>query len=200
MRTPLSRSKFYLATTVLGFAGVLTPFLPFYELFGSDSPLDAVRAVVGFTDDFWIGLLGAPFFGAIPISAASLRWIYFGQPSKSELGIAFGSALVAVLATLAATVEISQSVTDSTGKRLVVALPFLILALTGTFVWRLWRSQLPCLPTAVAAMQFAYCANALICLLVCWGVWVIGAVVTLFTVVVYALQLLLLLQTESGHA
>jgi hypothetical protein len=192
MRTPLSRSKLYLATTLLGCAGLVTPFLQFAY---GESPLSVI------TEAFQGVLLGLPFFLAIPISAASLRWMFLGQPARWELGITFGSALITGLGILAPMVRlVYEPFSFSPGEWVVLALPLSILALASVYIWRRWRSRMPAAQTAAAAMQFAYCANALLCLAGFWKERQIGAYVTLFTVVIYALQLLLQLRTESESA
>lgn len=191
MSTNTPRSTLYIAITAIGLVGMVTPFLPFTD---DTSPLEAVEAVVDPNDMFfWFFLLSGPFFLAILVSIASIRLMVFGEPSRSELVIAYCSAIIMACMLLFFTIRtISESPPSTLSDWLWVAFPLPPIALGSALIVRSWRLGVPSGLIAVTAMQLAYVANALLCLCAFWGDWKIGAILTLVTAAVYVGQALCL--------
>lgn len=199
MGTNPSRSALYVATIALGLVGMATPFLPFkYDV----SPLGAAAQVVNpHSDFFWLFLVGSPFFLAILVSIASIRLMVLGKSTRSELAIAYCSSIIMACATLF--LMIAQGISDwpfTLHDWLSLALPCATIALGCTLVVRSWRLRVPPGLIAVTAMQSAYVANALLCLLSYWPDWQIGAICTLLTVLAYVGQALLLVLRKEFRA
>ena len=191
MGTNTSRSTLYIAITALGLVGIVIPFLPFTEHI---SPLQAVE-VVAKPEDFMpvtIAFLGGPFFLAILVSIASLRLVVFGKPSRSELAIEYCSSMIAACATLFITIDIIASKSTEPTDWYSLAVAWASIALGIALVLRSWRNGVASGLIAVASMQIAYVANALLCLVLffLYQGWQIGAKLTLFTLVVYVVQVL----------
>ena len=73
------RSIVHLLLTVVGITGIVGLFLPFAD---STSPVDAVS-------DRELWRLALPFFLAVLVSAASIRWVISGSFSRPERAIAY---------------------------------------------------------------------------------------------------------------
>ena len=186
MGTNTFHSNLYTAITALGLIGIVIPFLPFTEHI---SPLQAVE-VVARPEDFipvTIAFLGVPFFLAILVSIASLRLVVFGEPSRSELAIEYCSSMIAACATLFMTIDMASKSTEPT-EWFCLSVVWATIVGGSTLVVRSWRKGVTSGLIAVAAMQIAYVANALLCLVAFWPGWQIGAKLTLFTLVVYVGQ------------
>jgi hypothetical protein len=184
MSTNASRSTLHVAITAFALVGIVTPFLPFtYDV----SPLAAVAAVAyPHSDDFWLCLLGSPFFLAILVSIASIRLMVFGKSSRSELAVAYCVSIIMACATLFFTIRnISESWPSTLHDWFSLALPWAAIALGSALIVRSWLLRVPSGLIAVTTMQSAYVANALLCLFGFWPDWQIGAIVTLLTVSVY---------------
>lgn len=187
MSTNTSRSTLYAAITALGLVGVVTPFLPF--TFFDTSPLYAVKTLVKPDYGSKIYLLGGPFFLAILVSIASIRLVVFGKPRRSELAIAYCASIVMACATLL-TASFGIFEANQPIEWYSIALACTTILVGGRLVLTSWRKGVASGLIAVAGMQAAYVANALFCLILSYGDWLIGAKLTLVTVTVYIAQML----------
>ena len=166
---------------VLGLAGVLTPFLPFaYKV----SPLGVF---IDYHQHLALMLVAAPFFLAFFISLGALR---VGFPSKAEtvaawvLSIGLSAAMLIHWGK-----EFLRGLQTSLGwnaeESAALAVWLLsIAALTVLVVWLL-RHRNPSM-AALIAMQGAYSANALFCLICFWSGLESGAALAAVTILLYA--------------
>jgi hypothetical protein len=191
--TVLTRLHSYLVT--LGVIGIVTIFLPFAH---DVSPLDVVIAVgteifagnlTGVDELGWkLTLIASPFCLAIPITVACVRRLWAGGPSRWEWVTAYVLALATGGMTLAIVgwglfegVPGGSSLADNFG----FFSPLVVLPLGTGWVVRNWRHGLAHALNAVGAMQVAYIASAIFCLVTFRDDWDSGAYVTLVTVIIY---------------
>ena len=170
----------HLVLTILGMAGVAGLFLPF--VYGV-SPVAAA-----FHEHMW--LLALPSFLAPLAIAASVRWIMSGSFSRLERAIAYllSTAMVAMLLVIYA-----DSENWPTGLQewiSFVAAPA-VWFLGAYFLFRNSRNPASRAFNPVLALQTAYIANGLLCLLAFYGEWQVGAYFVLVTASVFALQIIL---------
>jgi hypothetical protein len=195
LTTKGNRSRSQVLITALGSAGVLLIFLPFTW---STSPLSAV--IRGRSANIW--QLGLPFFLAILVTVASIRRLVSGRWSRSETIVDYITALIMMCVTLSlygrnlgwpidlANLEWPQS----TREQFAMSIPLLSVIIGVPLILRNRRRGLPEGWNAVVSMQIAYFANGLLCLLAFIGDWQIGAYLTLFTIMVYLIQI-----SRGGH-
>lgn len=176
-----------------GLTGIVALFLPFTE---GVSPVDAALSY------FW--KIATPFFLSILISGASIRWAVSRSLSRVERWVAYMLSCASAFATLFF-VFLSLNWWPSNAQDWVSrALPVPVLALGAFAVIRNARfGMLPDL-SAVMAMQVAYLANSLLCLVGFWGDWgggwQIGAYFVLVASVIYLVQIVLIsIQSRPQH-
>jgi hypothetical protein len=177
MRQQTHRSIVHLLLTVAGMSGIAGLFLPF--TYGT-SPVDAA-----FTD-LW--RLALPFFLAILASAASLRWVISGSFSARERAIAY------VVSASMAGVTLSQwfpfEVKPANNQEwFALVSPGPILALGVYFLIRNSRMESSSKFNPVMAIQIAYLANAVLCLITFFPDWQLGAYCVLVAALVFVLQI-----------
>jgi hypothetical protein len=161
------RRSFCMLAVVLGFAGVLSLFLPFAS---GESPVSVVSRPEAFSGIWQIAL---PFFLAPLISAASMRWIFSGRLSTLENAVACLAGLGAVFLTL---FVLFQAPRPATLRDWLASAAALIIILAGSpVIFRNWRSGMPLGLNAILSMQVAYLANGSLCLIAFWGEWQSGA-------------------------
>ncbi len=174
------RSMVHLLLTIIGMIGIVGLFLPF--TYGT-SPVDAVS-------DRELWRLALPFFLAVLVSAASIRWVISGSFSRRERAIAY------VVSTLMAGVTLSLWFPFKEGPStiqewLAFVSPEPILALGVYFLIRNSRMGTSGKFNPVMAIQLAYLANAVLCLIVFFGDWQAGAYCVLVAVLAFVLQIVL---------
>jgi len=172
--------------TVAGLTGIAGLFLPFTS---NTSPADVLDG------DMW-GLwpLALPFFLAVPAFAASMRWIISGSLTQPERVVAYVVSAASACATLYFVVVMFS---ESTGPErvqgwLVWTVPVAIL-LIGAYVLRralraAWSREF----SPLVAIQVAFLANAVLCLIGFFGRWQVGAYCSLVTALAYLGQIILI--------
>jgi hypothetical protein len=175
-----NRSISLLLLTVSGTAGIAALFLPFTW---GVSPASAVFAMA-----YW--QLAIPFFLSVLVSAASVRWMISGLPSRPERAIAYVASSMMAFSTLSLYLDI-DAWPSGMQEWLSMTIPLLTLLLGVYVVIKNLRNKGPKEVSAVMAMQIAYLSNALLCLIGFFGEWQIGAYFVLVTSIVYLLQIVL---------
>jgi hypothetical protein len=173
-----------LLSAVAGVTGILALFLPFTAGY---SPMSAVR-----DGDLWH--LAFPFFISILIAAASARWILFGRFSRSEQMVAYvlSTATACVMLSLYAVYVTDDSWPAGFQEWLSAVFPLVILALGAAIVIRNLRTGRGREFNPVIALQVAYLAHSVLCLVSFFGNWQVGAVSVLITACAYSLQIILI--------
>jgi len=177
-RQHAQRSIVHLLLTIVGMTGIVGLFLPF--TFGT-SPVDAVS-----DKELW--RLALPFFLAVLASAASIRWVISGSFSGAERAIAY------VVSASMAGVTLSLWFPDrpvTMQDRLAFVSPVPILALGFYFLIRNSRMEPSREFNPVMAIQIAYLANAVLCLIAFFGGWELGAYCALVAALAFVLQIVL---------
>ena len=172
------RSIVHVLLTVVGMTGIAGLFLPF--TFGT-SPLEAAS-----TKEFW--QLAVPFFLAVLATAASIRWVISGSFSGGERAIAY------VISGSVAGLTLSMSFPFYGRPRniqewLTMLSPYPILALGLYFLIRNSRMASSREFNPVLAIQVAYLANAVMCLIGFYGDWDPGAYCALVAAGAFVLQI-----------
>ncbi len=174
------RSIVHLLLTVVGITGIVGLFLPFTY---STSPVDVVLA-----KGLW--RLALPFFLAVLASAASIRWVISGSFSGAERAIA--SVVSASMAGVTPSLWFPLEDGPSTIRDwLAFVSAQLILALGVYFLIRNSRMGPSRNFNPVMAIQIAYLANAVLCLISFFGDWEPGAYCVLVAVLAFVLQIIL---------
>ena len=174
------RSIVHLLLTVVGMAGIAGLFLPFTS---GTSPVDAAS-----DKNFW--RLAIPFFLAVLASAASIRWVISGSFSGRERAIAY------VVSASMAGVTLSQwfpfeGAPAAIQEWLALVSPGPILALGVYLLIRNSRMGPSRNFNPVMAIQVAYLANAVLCLIMFFRYWQVGAYCVLLAAVTFVLQIIL---------
>ncbi len=172
------RSIVHLLLTVVGMTGIAGLFLPF--TFGT-SPLEAAS-----TKELW--RLAVPFFLAVLASAASIRWVTSGSFSGSERAIAYVVSASMVGVTLSLWFPLKDGPANIQ-EWLAFVSPVPILALGIYFLIRNSRIGPSREFNPVMAIQIAYIANALLCLIAFFGNWERGAYYVLVAALAFVLQI-----------
>jgi hypothetical protein len=170
------RSIVHLLLTAVGMIGIVGLFLPF--TYGT-SPVDAVS-----DKELW--RLALPFFLAVLASTASIRWVVSGSFSGRERAIAY------VVSASMAGVTLSLWFPDrpvTVQDRLAFVSPVPILALGVYFLIRNSRMKPSREFNPVMAIQIAYLANAVLCLIAFFGGWELGAYFALVASLAIVLQI-----------
>ncbi len=170
----------HLLLTVVGMTGIVGLFLPF--TFGT-SPLEAAS-----TKEFW--RLALPFFLTVLASAASIRWVISGSFSGGERAIAY------VISVSVAGLTLSMSFPfygrpGNIQEWLTMLSPYPIFALGLYFLNRNSRMGPSREFNPVLAIQVAYLANTVMCLIAFFGDWEKGAYCTLVAALAFVLQIVL---------
>jgi hypothetical protein len=156
------RSIAHLLLTVVGMTGIAGLFLPF--TWGT-SPVDAVSEGA-----LW--RLALPFFLAVLASAASIRWVISGSFSGLERATAYVVSASMVGVTLSLWFPLGPSTTQE---------------------WLIRNSRIA--PSRqfnpVMAIQVAYLAHAVLCLIGFFGLWELGAYCVLVAALAFVLQIIL---------
>ena len=174
------QSIVHLLLTVAGITGIVALFLPFTW---GKSPVDAVS-----DKELW--RLALPFFLAVLASAASIRWVISGSFSRLERTIAYVVSASMVGVTLSRWFpweDRPATILEWLG----AVSPELILALGGYFLIRNSRMGPSRNFNPVMAIQIAYLANAVLCLIAFFGDWELGAYCVLVAVLAFVLQIIL---------
>jgi hypothetical protein len=164
--------------TLIGAIGIPALFLPFV--------FDATPAKAIFDQQVW--QLALPGFLSPLIVGGSVRWIVFGTLSRLERAVAYILGAGAVAAMLSG---YFFKFTRPSGAQewLTWILPPVVLCL-GAYLLRAAPSKEF---KPVMAMQMAYLANAVLCLVGFWGDWQIGAYCVLVASSMFVLQIVLIL-------
>jgi len=172
------RSIVQLLLTAVGMTGIVGLFLPF--TYGT-SPVDAVA-----DKELW--RLAVPFFLAVLASAASIRWVISGSFSGRERAIGY-----VVSATMAGvTLSLWFPGRPATMQEWIALVsPVPILALGVYFLVRNSRMEPARKFNPVMAIQIAYLANAVLCLIMFFGGWERGAYCALVAALAFVLQIVL---------
>jgi hypothetical protein len=176
----LNERVVHMVLTFLGMTGIAGLFLPF--VYGV-SPAAAASQ-----KDLW--LLALPFFLAPLAIAASLRWIMSGSFSRVERALAyvFSAAMAASTALLYVS---SEGWPVGIQDWLSFFVPPVTLLLGAYFLLRnsrkLWCKDF----NPVLAIETAYLANVLLCLIAFFRDWQVGAYFVLVTASVFVLQIIL---------
>ncbi|MHC4639135.1 MAG: hypothetical protein ACYTBV_16790 [Planctomycetota bacterium] len=185
-----NRSISLLLLIVAGTAGIAALFLPFtFET----SPAAAVLELYPIGGLFWDSfLLAIPFFLSVLVSAASVRWIISGLLSRPERVIAYVvSTTIAFVPLYIIIFWIIDPSPSEVQHWLALVMPLLTLLFGVYAVVKNLRNKGPKEVSAVMAMQIVYLSNALLCLILFFGDWQIGAYFVVVTSIVYLLQIIL---------
>jgi hypothetical protein len=177
-----NRSIVHLFLTLVGMIGIAGLFLPFAQ---GVSPVAAVS-------DGALWRLAFPFFLAILASAASIRWAISGSFSGLERAVAYivSAAMVGVTLTLSMSFSF-QSQPEEIHEWVAMLGPYPIVALGLYFLIRNSRIGSSREFNPVLAIQVAYLANAVFCLMGFLGDWQPGAYCALVAALAFALQIVL---------
>jgi hypothetical protein len=179
------------ALYLLGLSGIAALFLPFTS---NISPWDVTGDqvfrsgyIVQWSELDWsLFLLGVPFLLAVPISAAPLLQILAKRLSRPHWIAAYCLALAATASTI---LYCARGVAHAgiSGRVAAIIVPVLVTLMGGvTLLIRSARLGLPHPLNSIVAMEVAYVAGVLLPLIGFFGVWQIGAYVTLIAIIVYA--------------
>lgn len=144
------RSGFSLLFTVAGVAGIPGAFLPFTW---NTSPLDAARTLLlmkGQFERLWT--LGVPLLLAVPVTAASIRWLATRRLSRPERIAAYLMALVAACCFLCIYLP-GNGQPSSFSDWSLFAFGLAAPAVGAYLLWRNRRAGVPVGVAAIAAMQ-----------------------------------------------
>jgi hypothetical protein len=174
------RSIVHLLLTIVGTAGIAGLFLPFTE---DVSPVDAAL-------DSGLWRLAIPFSLAVLASAASIRWIISGSLSRPERAIAYvaSAAIAGVTVSMWFTLD-GESRTIQ--EWLAIDSPGPILALGICLLIRNAKMGPSRNFNPVMAIQVAFLANAVLCLIAFFRDWQVGAYCVLVSAVAFMLQIIL---------
>jgi hypothetical protein len=181
------RSIVHLLLTLVGMIGIAGLFLP--VTFGV-SPVAAVL-------DTELWRLALPFFLVVLASAASIRWIISGSFSGGERAIAY----VVSVSVAGLTLSMSFPFYGRPGniqEWLTMFSTYPILALGLYFLIRNSRMERSREFNPVLAIQVAYLANTVMCLIAFFGDWEKGAYCTLVAALAFVLQIALVSRV-TGH-
>jgi len=174
------RSTLHLLLTVVGMTGIAGLFLPFTY---STSPVEAIS-------DSALWLLALPFFLALPASAASIRWIISRSFSRTDRAIAY----VASAATAGVTLSACFFLVDrpmTIPNWLATLSPGVIIALGVYLLIRNSRMSPSREFNPVMAIQTAYVAGVVLCLIAFFRDWEPGAYCVLVAALAFVLQIIL---------
>lgn len=183
----LPQRKFHLWLTLAGLTGIVSLFMPFTW---SVSPMQAILE-----RDFW--KLASPFFLSVLISIASLRWIISGSFSRTSQIFGY------VISSLSAIVTISFFFTGGASPSefmewIALAVAVVVLIAGSWLVISKSRKLTAEGYCPLIALQVAYLANCLMCLLlfcplfdILFTGWQIGAWFSLATAIIYLFQIYL---------
>lgn len=174
------RSIVHLLLTVVGITGTVGLFLPFTF---STSPVDAVS-----DKELW--RLALPFFLAVLASAATIRWVISGSFSGRERAIAYVVSASMVGVTLSLWFPFKDG-PATIQDWLAFVSPEPILAVGVYFLIRNSRMGPSRKFNPVMAIQIAYLANAVLCLIAFFGDWELGAYCVLVAALAFVLQIVL---------
>jgi uncharacterized membrane protein (DUF373 family) len=184
----LQQQKVHLWLTLAGLTGIVSLFLPFTL---SVSPMQALQE-----KDFW--KLAAPFFLSVLISLAVLRWLITSSFSRSWQAIGYiisaGSAFITISFFFTGSISPSEFM-----EWIAFAAAVVVILASSWLVIAKLRKQLAGGYCPLIALQVAYLANCLMCLVLfrpenssMFGFsWQIGAWFSLATAVIYLLQIYL---------
>jgi len=166
--------------TLLGMSGIAGLFLPFTS---DVSPVEAAPV-----SELW--RVAVPFFLAVLASAASIRWIISGSLSKAERAIAYvaSAAMAGVTVSMWFTLDRESR---TIREWLSIVSPGPILALGIYFLIRNSKMGSSRNFNPVMAIQVAYLANAVLCLIAFLREWQVGAYCVLAAAVAFVLQIIL---------
>ena len=187
----------HILLTVLGASGIAALFLNFVA---NVSPMDAIIM----RDPYW--KLAFPFFLSVPILVASMRWIVSGTLSRPERIIWFILSLASAVVTLNrySGIDLDDEWPTRTIEWIVVVTPGGVLLLGALFLFLGSRTGRIQSYRAIMALQTAYLANALFCLIGFgsdgWSDLQVGAWLVLLTVIAYLLQIILALGRSGSRA
>jgi hypothetical protein len=171
------RSIAHVLLTVAGMTGIAGLFLPFTW---GKSPVDAASY-----KELW--RLALPFFLAVFASAASIRWVVSGSFSGLERAIAYVVSTLMVGVTL----SIWFSLGPTSQEWLAIIIPGSILASGVYFLIRNSRTGPSRQFNPVMAIQVAYLAHAVLCVIGYLGRWELGAYCVLVAALAFLLQIIL---------
>ena len=179
-RQQAHRSIVHLLLTVVGMTGIAALFLRFAY---STSPVDAAS-------DRELWRLALPLFLAVLASAASIRWVISGSFSGRERAIAYIVSCSMVGVTLSLWFPFDGGPT-TIQEWLAFVSPVPILALGVYFLIRNSRMEPSRDFNPVMAIQVAYLAHAVLCLIALFGDWELGAYFVLVAALAFVLQIIL---------
>ena len=169
----VSTASLVLGVAAAGMAGMLALFLPFAF---DESPVSAVAG-----REFW--RLAFPFFMAVPVSLGYIRWIITGRLSRAER--VFGYLAGGLSACVTLSLYFGASRPSGIRDWISMVVPLVALAAGGLILWRNRRTDSM---NPLVAMQAAYLAHSLLCLISFAGEWQSGAYVTLLPTLYYIAQ------------
>ncbi len=201
MNTNLHKSNrwnVHLFLAVAGMTGIVGLFLPFSW---STSPLKAVSE-----NNLW--QIATPAFLSVFITGASIRWLISGSFSKAEKAIAY---ILSVLSTCVTLLFIfSGGIWPSDVQEwLAYTIPFVVILSGSYLMFKNSGKQVLKETNPLIAMQLAYLANCLFCLVSFWppevdkyglGGWQIGAYFCLAASIIYLIQIALFLMQKNETA
>ena len=182
---PGRRSTFDVLLSIAGGAGIAALFLPFCEIFG-----DTISPLGGVIDPA-VRRFAAPFYLAAPISVACALWIIRGRLAPGVRASAYALSAVSAAVTLSL---VGPALTGGDYLNIVEIWPaFAVLAVFAAGLLLLIRDAIGGAPHGlhpVMAMQLAYAANAVLCLVTAAPAWRIGAYLVVATGLAYTVQFL----------
>jgi hypothetical protein len=134
--------------------------------------------------------LAAPFFLSVLVFGAATRWIISGSFSGAEKAIAYFVSAATACVTIS--IPFTNDEWPSYFEEWLAALISVVVLLPGAYLVitkskkRTSREFSP-----VIAIQVAYLANCLMCLVAFWANWEVGAYFALSTAAVYLFQIAL---------
>lgn len=179
------RSRFEIILWATGLMGIATIFLSFTH---DVSPWDVIANAVADPGGDWVLLLllAGPFVLAIPIAATSLLARRVGRFPRPMWVAGYGLSMVAALGTLYVIGLLISEGPPSIQESIVWILPLGTLVVGAGIVIRNARWGIAHPQNTVVAMQFAYAANAALCLMAFRSEgWENGAYLTLVTLIWY---------------
>ncbi len=173
--------------TVVGMTGIAGLFLPF--------AFDYSPVCAAFDKDLW--RVALPFFLSPFVFAGSVRWIMSGFFSRLERGIAY------LVSTGTAAVTLSGYFDSKPPSSIQDWLSWSIpLATLGLGIYCMIRNSRALFREfkPVMAMQVAYLANGLLCLIDLFGHWQVGAYLTLIATIMFLVQIILIFAESGGQS
>jgi len=197
----MNRRKVHLFLAIAGLTGVVSLFIPFtWDV----SPMKALL-----DKDFW--KLAAPFFLTILISIASFRWLITGSFSRGWQTIGYFISAVSAIITISFFFTGGASPSEFM-EWIALAVAVVVLLAGSWLVIAKSRKQIAEGYCPLIALQVAYLANCLMCLVLfrpeynsLFGYsWQIGAWLSLATAMIYMFQIYLFTThrgktSEQGH-